>query len=84
MIEANVRQKIENLIRRARQLGSIPGGIARDSHEREGVISGQQSKQAKVASHVRNMATHALWDKFDREGVTTGRPKSWQGRLLEN
>jgi hypothetical protein len=33
MIEANVRQKIENLILRARQLDSIPGGIARDSWE---------------------------------------------------
>jgi hypothetical protein len=36
---------------------------------KENVISGQQSKQAKVASHVRTKATHALWDEFDREGV---------------
>jgi hypothetical protein len=33
------------------------------------VITGQQSKQAKVASHVRTKATHALWDEFDLEGV---------------
>ena len=28
---------------------------------RKGVITGQQSKQAKVAAHVRSKATHALW-----------------------
>ena len=33
------------------------------------VISGQQSKQAKVASHVRTKATHAQWDEFDLGGV---------------
>jgi hypothetical protein len=34
------------------------------------VITGQQSKQAKVAAHVRTKATHALWDEFDLGGVT--------------
>ena len=33
------------------------------------VITGQQSKQAKVAAHVRSMATHALWDEFNIDGV---------------
>jgi hypothetical protein len=36
---------------------------------RNGVITGQQSKQAKVAAHVRNQATHALWDEFNIDGV---------------
>lgn len=36
---------------------------------RQGVITGQQSKQAKVASHVRTKATHAQWDEFDLDGV---------------
>jgi hypothetical protein len=35
----------------------------------EGVITGQQSKQAKVAAHVRSKATHALWDEFDLAGI---------------
>jgi hypothetical protein len=33
------------------------------------VITGQQSKQAKVVSHVRTKATHAQWDEFDMAGV---------------
>jgi hypothetical protein len=33
------------------------------------VITGQQSKQAKVAAHVRTKATHALWDEYDFDGV---------------
>jgi hypothetical protein len=36
---------------------------------RKGVITGQQSKQAKIAAHVRSKATHALWDEFDLHGV---------------
>jgi hypothetical protein len=36
---------------------------------RQNVITGQQSKQAKVAAHVRAKATHALWDEFNLEGV---------------
>lgn len=36
---------------------------------RAGIITGQQSKQAKVASHVRTKATHAQWDEFDMAGV---------------
>jgi hypothetical protein len=36
---------------------------------RKGVITGQQSKQAKVAAHVRSKATHAQWDEFDIAGV---------------
>jgi len=35
----------------------------------QNVITGQQSKQAKVAAHVRNMASHAQWDEFDTAGV---------------
>jgi hypothetical protein len=35
----------------------------------QGIISGQQSKQAKVAAHVRSKATHALWDEFDLTGI---------------
>ena len=33
------------------------------------VITGQQSKQAKVAAHVRAKATHALWDEYDLDGL---------------
>jgi hypothetical protein len=33
------------------------------------IITGQQSKQAKVAAHVRTKATHAKWDEFDLAGV---------------
>jgi hypothetical protein len=36
---------------------------------KQGVITGQQSKQAKVAAHVRTKATHAQWDEFDLAGV---------------
>jgi hypothetical protein len=36
---------------------------------RQTVISGQQSKQARVAAHVRGKATHAEWDGYDMEGV---------------
>ena len=36
---------------------------------RQNVITGQQSKQAKVASHVRTKATHAQWEEFDSQGV---------------
>jgi len=35
----------------------------------KGVLTGQQSKQARVASHVRTKATHANWDDFDLAGV---------------
>lgn len=35
-----------------------------------GKITRQQSKQAKVASHVRTKATHAQWDEFDLQGVS--------------
>jgi hypothetical protein len=47
-------QKLENLI---------------NTLASQGVITGQQSKQAKVASHVRTKATHAQWDEFDLAGV---------------
>jgi hypothetical protein len=33
------------------------------------VIGPQQSKQARVAAHVRNKATHAQWDEFNLDGV---------------
>jgi hypothetical protein len=36
---------------------------------KQGLITGQQSKQAKVAVHVRTKATHARWDEFDLDGV---------------
>jgi hypothetical protein len=36
---------------------------------RQTVITGQQSKQAKVAAHVRTKATHAQWDEYDLLGV---------------
>lgn len=35
----------------------------------QSIITGQQSKQAKVAAHVRTKATHAQWDEFDLAGV---------------
>ena len=47
-------QKLENLI---------------NTLTHQSVITGQQSKQAKVASHVRTKATHAQWDEFDLAGV---------------
>jgi hypothetical protein len=37
---------------------------------RRNIITGQQSKQAKVAAHVRTKATHAQWDEFDLNGVS--------------
>lgn len=36
---------------------------------RQSVITGQRSKQAKLAAHVRTKATNALWDEFDIAGV---------------
>jgi hypothetical protein len=36
---------------------------------RQTVITGQQSKQAKVTAHVRAKATHAQWDEYDLHGV---------------
>jgi predicted nucleic acid-binding protein len=36
---------------------------------KKGVITGEQSKQAKVGSHVRTKATHAQWDEFILQGV---------------
>lgn len=33
------------------------------------IITAQQSKQAKVAAHVRTKATHAQWEEFDLSGV---------------
>jgi hypothetical protein len=36
---------------------------------KNGVITGQQSKQAKVASDVRTKATHAQWDEINFEAV---------------
>jgi hypothetical protein len=37
---------------------------------RQNIVTGQQSKQAKLAAHVRTKATHALWDEYDLDGVT--------------
>ena len=36
---------------------------------RRTVITGQQSKQARVGAHVRTKATHAQWDEYDLDGV---------------
>jgi hypothetical protein len=36
---------------------------------RQTVITGQQSKQARTAAHVRTKATHAQWDEYDLDGV---------------
>jgi hypothetical protein len=36
---------------------------------RRNVITPQQSKQAKLAAHVRAKATHALWDEYDLDGL---------------
>lgn len=47
-----------------KKLEDLINGLAR--HD---IITGQQSKQAKVASHVRTKATHAQWDEFDLQGV---------------
>jgi hypothetical protein len=46
------------------QLEDLINGLAKQD-----LITGQQSKQAKVASHVRTQATHARWEEFDLEGV---------------
>jgi hypothetical protein len=40
-----------------------------NSLAKHAIISGLQSKQAKVASHVRTKATHAKWNDFDVAGV---------------
>jgi hypothetical protein len=47
-----------------RDLEGLINALARQS-----VITGQQSKQSKVAAHVRTKATHAQWNEFDIEGV---------------
>jgi len=49
---------------KGKQIEDLINALARQS-----VITGQQSKQAKVAAHVRAKATHALWDEFDLAGV---------------
>jgi hypothetical protein len=36
---------------------------------KQDIITGQQSKQARVAAHVRTKATHAQWDEYDLNGV---------------
>lgn len=40
-----------------------------NSLAKQGILTPLQSKQAKVASHVRTKATHAKWDEFDLGGV---------------
>jgi hypothetical protein len=47
-----------------KELDQLINALARKS-----VITGQQSKEAKLAAHVRSKATHALWDEFDLHGV---------------
>jgi hypothetical protein len=49
---------------RGRQLDGLISALASQT-----IITGQQSKQARVAAHVRGKATHALWDEFDLAGV---------------
>jgi hypothetical protein len=79
VIGDNVRRKIQDLIARAPTLVG-DGGLHDEGLKLEvmineltgkRVITGQQSKQAKVAAHVRTKATHAQWDEFDMEGVQT-------------
>jgi hypothetical protein len=55
--DKNIPEKGENLEKLINALAS------------KTVITGQQSKQAKVAAHVRNKATHAEWDEYDLDGV---------------
>jgi hypothetical protein len=57
------RDKLGN--EKGKQLEDVINELARAN-----VITGQQSKQAKVASHVRTKATHAQWEEFDLEGVS--------------
>jgi hypothetical protein len=49
---------------KGRQLEDLINALAKQD-----VITGQQSKQAKVAAHVRTKATRAQWDEFDVQGV---------------
>jgi hypothetical protein len=54
------------------QLGDDKGEKLEDvinTLAKHGTITGQQSKQAKVAAHVRTKATHAQWNEFDLAGV---------------
>ncbi len=56
------RDKISN--DKGMQLEDVINALARAT-----LITSQQSKQAKVASHVRTKATHAQWNEFDLDGV---------------
>jgi hypothetical protein len=49
---------------KGRRLEDVINALAKQD-----IITGQQSKQAKVAAHVRTKATHAQWDEFDLTGV---------------
>jgi hypothetical protein len=54
----------QNIPDKSQELEQLINALAR-----KGVITGQQSKQAKVAAHVRTKATHALWDEYELDGV---------------
>lgn len=66
VFEDTIRRIYRNKIAddKGRNLEDIINALAKQS-----VITGQQSKQAKVAAHVRTKATHAQWDEFDIVGV---------------
>jgi hypothetical protein len=49
---------------KGRQLEDLINALAKQN-----VITGLQSKQAKVAAHVRTKATHAQWDEFELADV---------------
>ena len=54
----------QNIPEKGEDLEKLINALARKT-----VITGQQSKQAKVAAHVRTKATHAQWDDYDLGGV---------------
>jgi hypothetical protein len=54
----------QNILEKDEDLEKLINTLARKT-----VITGQQSKQAKVAAHVRTKATHAQWDEYDLHGV---------------
>jgi hypothetical protein len=54
----------KGITEKSRQLEDLINDLAK-----QGTITLLQSKQAKVAAHVRTKATHAQWDEFDLAGV---------------
>jgi hypothetical protein len=54
----------QNITEKGQDLEQLINALARKT-----VITSLQSKQAKVAAHVRTKATHAQWDEYDLHGV---------------